>query len=99
MKTVVIVKHVICQTAAPTCTSCDRVLGDRRLYVRSSIARKGGRPLGFGVGRFCSVRCLMRFATHRQKDNLATIRGWTFGVHAKEYEVKTPKTKTKGRPT
>ena len=75
MTTTIVIKYV---TVRP-CTKCERPLKGRRLYVRTQIARRGGRPLSFGVGVFCSVRCLLAFAEQKAKDGHATVRGWTFG--------------------
>ena len=70
-RTVVIVKHV---TARP-CTHCEKPLRRRRVHVRVQT-EKG---LSFGVGSFCSVACLMRFARARRRERKDSIRGWAFG--------------------
>lgn len=74
--TVIVVKH----SQIRCCTTCDKPMNRNRLQVRSSIvSRSGDRPLTFAVGVFCSIRCLMRFASERKGAKQATIRGWTFG--------------------
>lgn len=82
--TVIVVKHVIKYVQCRPCTTCEKPLTGSRLYVRTSTVKKGRRPLSFGVGVFCSVRCLMAFARKKKKAKMATIRGWTFGETKKQ---------------
>jgi len=89
----VIVKHVVRYVTCRPCSVCERPLKGNRLIVRTQIVKgQRGRGLSFGVGVFCSVRCLLRFANQKERDGCASIRGWTFGEATGEGKTEDGKT-------
>jgi hypothetical protein len=75
--TTTIIVHEVRYITAPGCSVCEKPLprNSVKLLVRSTT--KDG--LGFHVGRFCSVKCFLKFVSKKAKAGQATIRGWTFG--------------------
>jgi hypothetical protein len=71
MTTTVIIKYITCRP----CDECEKPLKGDRLDVRCRTKKR----LSFGIGMFCSVKCLMVFAKRKEHTKQATIRGWTFG--------------------
>ena len=70
MTTTIIVKYVTCRP----CTECEKPLKGAKLDVRCRTVKR----LSFGIGSFCSVKCLMKFAKRKEIAKQATIRGWAF---------------------
>ena len=74
MSEVVVIHHVRYVTCRP-CSECERALKGERIRVAVTTVKR----LSFGVGTFCSVRCVMKFAERKRRAKQDSVRGWAFG--------------------